>query len=468
MRLLSPGSRLADAWDRSQAAGADKSLEPGRRGHSGAPDRFDGNGDELLRCSGLKTFMRGWVDDRYDPTVACLINGVEAPFGRYVRNDVERAFASDPHPALGIWIVGPSDGVSANPPMQVNLVGASGAKRPLVFYETSWVSAEDQLNRVLAQVQVAQGALPHPWNVAKLLDDGLGEVVARAWERARDERRAVALDQIWGAGQVEASVVVPMLGKAEWIRIQQLNFSRDAAARRIEFIYVVNGEQHADEALRACELAHRSTRNIIRLVVLQGNAGFSAAANEGAIRAASARLIFMNPDVYDMSSGTWLSSVLEWWKDQAAASILFGCELTYPDGACMHAGMYIESEAQFGQTLLRVTHHGKGRLPGGTISTPLPATAVTGAVTGVDAELFQSLGGFDEDFVFGHYEDADLCLRARCLGTVPLLLPWPLVHVEGGGADPLSHESAFQDFNRWRFSVKWRDEPWIGNAYARD
>ena len=97
----------------------------------------------------------------------------------------------------------------------------------------------------------------------------------------------------------------------------------------------------------------------------------------------------------------------------------------------MHHGMYFEIDEGTSvrpdgistRPMIRVEHYGKGA-PSWTqrFLCPRPVPAVTGAFISVDRDWFEELGGFNEDFMFGHYEDADLCLsslRARQTGLDP-------------------------------------------------
>lgn len=59
----------------------------------------------------------------------------------------------------------------------------------------------------------------------------------------------------------------------------------------------------------------------------------------------------------------------------------------------------------------------------------------TGACMFVRAELFKSIGGFDEDF-FAHMEEIDLCWRIKNMGYKIFYHPDSLVYHVGGGALP--------------------------------
>ena len=86
----------------------------------------------------------------------------------------------------------------------------------------------------------------------------------------------------------------------------------------------------------------------------------------------------------------------------------------------MHAGMFFdvdtgisikEGKVEHHETI-RVEHYAKGAPPDTRAfleSRQVPA--VTGAFISLSRSWFETLGGFSLDYVFGHYEDADLCLR---------------------------------------------------------
>ena len=84
-----------------------------------------------------------------------------------------------------------------------------------------------------------------------------------------------------------------------------------------------------------------------------------------------------------------------------------------------------------------------------------PVPAITGAFMSADRDWYQTLGGFNEDYVFGHYEDADLCLKSFARGTPPWLHDLRLWHLEGKGSTRRSHHEGGSLVNRWLFTRQW-------------
>ena len=83
--------------------------------------------------------------------------------------------------------------------------------------------------------------------------------------------------------------------------------------------------------------------------------------------------------------------------------------------------------------------------------------AVTGAFMSLDRSWFEMLDGFCEDYVFGHYEDADLCLRSLQAGSPAWMRDLRLWHLEGKSSPRLPVHDAATLVNRWRFASRWAE-----------
>jgi GT2 family glycosyltransferase len=106
--------------------------------------------------------------------------------------------------------------------------------------------------------------------------------------------------------------------------------------------------------------------------------------------------------------------------------------------------------------LARVEHYGKGA-PAATPSLvrPRAVPAVTGAFISADRAWYEQLGGFTEDYIFGHYEDADLCLKSLGEGTPAWLHDVNLWHLEGKGSTRKAQHEGGSLVNRWLFTRQW-------------
>ena len=261
-----------------------------------------------------------------------------------------------------------------------------------------------------------------------------------------------------------ASIVVCLYGRIEYLFVQNALFSNGPGIEDYEFIYVCNSPELAESLLREARVAS-SIYNIDQtVVILPGNAGFGGANNAAVLAASTDRIIIVNPDVfpYDRDWASRHSALIQALPSDQTR--LFGAPLYYDDGSLMHGGMYFEFDSgpstEGGKTvqwqLARVEHYGKGApASSGAYTSPRPVPAVTGAFISCAREWYEKLGGFTEDYIFGHYEDADLCLKSIDGGTPPWLHDIKMWHLEGKGSTRLPVHNGGSLVNRWIFSSKW-------------
>jgi GT2 family glycosyltransferase len=262
----------------------------------------------------------------------------------------------------------------------------------------------------------------------------------------------------------EASVIVCLYGRPELLTIQCALFSKCRGIENYEFIYVSNSPETAELLIKDATIANRIYGMPITLILLPGNAGFGVANNIAANAARSARLLIVNPDIFPMDPDWPLqhSRIVNDLPPEQVA--MFGAPLYYDDGSLMHGGMYFEVDVEFSFRdqqatrceMLRVEHYGKGAPPHTNpflVSRPVPA--VTGAFMSVEREWFESLGGFSPEFIYGHYEDADLCLKSFTAGKAAWLHYLPFLHFEGKGSAYRPAQEGGSLVNRWHFTKVW-------------
>jgi len=281
-------------------------------------------------------------------------------------------------------------------------------------------------------------------------------------------RRAVNAPYVERFGQTgrrhKASFVVCLYGKHEYMFLQQAMFARQPGIGDYEFIYISNSPHIAEILVKEAKLCAHIYGLDMTLICLNSNAGFGAANNAAAQYATSDRLIIMNPDVFPHDDA-WVTkhdSVID--NLPTAQTALFGAPLYYDDGSLMHAGMYFCSDMvpnfikgrKAEVEILRVEHYGKGAPPDtAQFVRPRPVPAVTGAFISLRRDWFEKLGGFTQDYVFGHYEDADLCLKSIAAGVLPWLHDVRLWHLEGKGSARRPQHEGGSVINRWLFTKTW-------------
>jgi GT2 family glycosyltransferase len=186
-----------------------------------------------------------------------------------------------------------------------------------------------------------------------------------------------------------------------------------------------------------------------RVLVNEENLGYLGSVNRGAATARGRHLVLLNSDTEPQPG--WLEALVE--RAESADDVgVVGARLIYPDGRLQEAGGIVFRDGT-------PANYGWGREPWDpAFSYAREIDYASAAALLVRAEVWRALGGFDERFAPGYFEDTDLCFGARELGWRVLYEPRALVlHVEGAshGSDPASGVKRHQELNRPTFAEKW-------------
>jgi len=181
------------------------------------------------------------------------------------------------------------------------------------------------------------------------------------------------------------------------------------------------------------------------------NLGFLRSANSGAAAARGRHIVLLNNDTEPQPG--WLRALVD--RAESADDVGVVCsKLVYPDGRLQEAGGIVWREGQAwnfgnGQDPAQPEYNYVREVDYGSAASLL-----------VRSEVWRAVGGFDERYSPGYYEDTDLCFAARALGWRVLYEPRALVmHVEGAamGTDESAGGKRHQPINREKFVDKWRE-----------
>lgn len=209
-----------------------------------------------------------------------------------------------------------------------------------------------------------------------------------------------------------------------------------------EIIVVDDGE---DPALR--ELLDA----VSGIVVLRNeqNLGYLRSVNRGSAEARGTHLVQLNNDTEPQPG--WLASLLTRLDSDEQIGVVVA-KLLFPDGRLQEAGSIVwrdgsawnyghgADEAAFPYNFARDVDYGSA------------------AAMLVRGSLWRELGGFDERYGPGYYEDVDLCFAARAHGARVVYEPNArVIHVLGGsmGTDVTVGAKRYQVINRDTFAGKW-------------
>ena len=429
--------------------------------------------DALIVAPGRGLMIVGWVDDSSRP-LNCI--RLVAPGWRVVidasrfirvrRTDVEKALGSHAQHAFGFFGFLEFDrGGQAAGPVSVELWQDGGASTQAQCAATI---VDDVELRDIALAHLASASFFGNTAIEAVgcLAKGVGGELINY--NLAITKRIVSAPYVERFGPQDktfrGSIIVCLYGKPEFYFVQNCLYSGLPGIEDYEFIYVSNSPEMAESLLREAHTASLIYGMTNTVMILSGNAGFGGANNAAARIARSSRLLIVNPDVFprDRDWARRHTELLDVPKSRAKR--LFGVPLYYDDGSLMHGGMYFDIDVGIslaggkpaGHPICRVEHYGKGapaETPQFVRSRPVPA--VSGAFISVERTWFEQLGGFTEDFIYGHYEDADLCLKSIQRGVAPTLEDVRMWHLEGKGSTRKPPHEGGSLVNRWLFSQIW-------------
>ena len=245
---------------------------------------------------------------------------------------------------------------------------------------------------------------------------------------------------------ITASIIIPVHNNHSLTR-QCLEAIRSNTGAEISYEIIIVDNASTDETA-----AYLQTLEAVKVITNRTNAGFAPACNQGAAIASGRYLVFLNNDTIPQAG--WLAGLVATAESEARAGVV-GAQLLYPGGALQEAGGIIWRDGTG-------ANYGRGDDPRKRkYNRRREVDYCSGACLLVRAELFRELGGFDEAFAPGYYEDADFCFAARKHGWRVLYTPEAkVIHLEGAtaGTDLNQGVKRYQIVNRPKFTAKWQPE----------
>lgn len=204
-------------------------------------------------------------------------------------------------------------------------------------------------------------------------------------------------------------VTVVIVGWNHWHTLERCLISvLEQSCTRTEVIYVDNASTDSS--------VQKVVRQFPMVQVIQNtaNLGFTKACNQGIAASTGQYVFILNPD-----------TTLE---KNAVFELISACELDEragilgPKMLMMCDPMKINSVGMAFDRRGRCRHLGDGEADNGQYSSITMVPMVAGAAMFCRKCMLIEIGGFDEDY-FAYHEDAELCLRAWCMGWKCLNVP---------------------------------------------
>lgn len=226
------------------------------------------------------------------------------------------------------------------------------------------------------------------------------------------------------AGKLHITVIIPTRDEPRLLEtcVDSL-LAKTSGRERVSVVIANNRSQEAATA----ELLSRLMSAGVEVLNVDEPFNWSRINNLAARRYRDGILVFLNNDTQMLTAG---------WDDVLCSHLqkdgvgVVGARLLYPDNTLQHAGMIFGmAEGPPMHEGVDVAAHETG--PAGRWRRSRSASAVTGAFLAVRADLFQSVGGFEEVTMAVGYSDIDFCLKVRNQGRhIVYAADIELVHYE--------------------------------------
>lgn len=310
----------------------------------------------------------------------------------------------------------------------------------------------DLIKEILGMVPAADRMRTKLYN---LFNDGLGTAI-EVVNQGRPPFNKNIEETRYGTPNKNAdfSVIVPLYGRFDFLRHQLAHFVDDTDFGNVDLIYVVDDPSIVNQTLELAASYHSLFKLPFRVIAYGENRGFAGANNIGASLAHGNYLILLNSDIIPQHPG-WLSTLraaLDTLPDAGAVGPL----LNFYDGSIQHAGMRAKRDALLPGFLLNI-HPGKGQIWQND-NKPCEQTLLTAACLMLKRDTYLEIGGLDEGYVIGDFEDSDLCLQLRKRGRRLWLVPesklWHLERQSQNLESVVGVRQLITLFNGWRYHKK--------------
>ena len=222
-------------------------------------------------------------------------------------------------------------------------------------------------------------------------------------------------------------------------------------------IVIVNNDSETPEAREYfAKLRHR-------LLHFRGPFNFSAINNFAVEKTQCPWLLFLNNDV-EVIEPDWLSVMVEHVQRQEVGAV--GARLLYPDGTVQHAGVVlgVGGIAQHAFRDFPAEDPGVNR----QLQVTRNYSSVTGACLLTRRDVFEEVGGFDEERLPVTFNDVDLCLKMRRAGYLVVYTPFAKLYHHESATRRRSVEALETDVMRERWPDLLARDPYYNPNLTRE
>ena len=223
-----------------------------------------------------------------------------------------------------------------------------------------------------------------------------------------------------------------------------------------EIVVVDNDSQSAEAREYFARLEHR-------VLHFSGPFNYSAINNFAVENCDSPWLLFLNDDI-EVIDQNWLTIMAEHVQRSEVGAV--GPRLLYPDDTVQHAGVVVGVGG--------IAEHAFRGLPAESpgVCRQLQMTrnysAVTGACLLTRREVFEEIGGFDEERLPVAFNDVDLCLKMRRAGYLIVYTPFAKLYHHESASRRRSVEALETEVMRERWPEYLERDPYYNPNLSRE
>jgi GT2 family glycosyltransferase len=221
------------------------------------------------------------------------------------------------------------------------------------------------------------------------------------------------------------SIIIPVRDRVDLLARCLDSLTSKTSYAPYEIVVVDNDSQSEEARAYFSQFKHR-------LLHSSGPFNFSAINNFAVEQTDSPWLLFLNNDT-EVIEGDWLTMMAEHVQRPEVGAV--GPRLLYPDDTVQHAGIVVGVGG--------IAEHAFRGLPAEApgvcrqLQTTRNCSAVTGACLLTRRDVFDEMGGFDEERLPVTFSDVDMCLKMRRAGYRVVYVPFAkLYHHESGTRRP--------------------------------
>ena len=252
------------------------------------------------------------------------------------------------------------------------------------------------------------------------------------------------------------SIIIPVRDRVELLARCLDSITRETTYAPYEIVIVDNDSQTEEARAYLSGLKHR-------VLNYSGPFNFSAINNFAVEQTENPWLLFLNNDT-EVIDGDWLTVMAEHIQRPEVGAV--GPRLLYPDDSVQHGGIVVG----VGGIAEHAFRGFPAEAPG--VCRQLQVTrnysAVTGACLFTRRDVFNKVGGFDEERLPVTFSDVDLCLKIRRAGYLVVYTPFVRLYHHESGTRRRTVEPMETGVMQERWATALANDPYYNPNLSRD